>query len=57
MSRLLWLLVTPRQLRRSSLAVLVVWTVVAFIHQNSPFDGEHRFNLPRQVPAYSSSIR
>lgn len=54
MSRLLWLLTTPRRLRRNILVLLLLWTVVAFAHQNLELGGENRFNLPVQVPSYSS---
>ena len=42
MSRLLWWIITPRQLRRSGFIVLLAWLMVALGYQ----DGV----IPRQTP-------
>ena len=36
--RLLWKLITPRGLRHGSLAVLIMWTLIAFAHHAGFFD-------------------
>lgn len=48
LSRLLWKIITPRQLRRITLVTLLVWTAAAFADHRGTFDdmAEH---LPRQV--------
>lgn len=48
LSRLFWKVITPRQLRRTTLAILLVWTVAAFADHHGIFDGVPE-NLPRQI--------
>ena len=48
MSRLLWWLITPRQLRRSGFIVLLAWLAVAFAYQDGTVP---RHPAPVQLPS------
>lgn len=39
MTRILWLITTPRALRRRTLAALLAWIAVASAHQHGMFAG------------------
>ncbi|BBY54186.1 hypothetical protein H7J07_06100 [Mycobacterium koreense] len=48
LARLLWRVVTPRQLRRAALVVLLVWLGFDYLHSNGTID-QLREDLPSQV--------
>ena len=48
-SRLLWRVVTPRQIRRASLLVLLAWFAVALAYQNGFLPQPDTDQLPLQV--------
>jgi hypothetical protein len=49
LSRVLWRLITPRQLRRVTLVILVSWLAAAYLHHSGTM-AHVRDQLPRQVP-------
>lgn len=46
--RLLWRIITPRQLRRVTLVALLVWLGAAYLHQDGAVE-RVREQLPQQV--------
>jgi hypothetical protein len=49
LSRLVWRLITPRQLRRTTLVILLMWTALAFAHHDGTFQLGDQFHTPHQV--------
>ncbi|MFV8246672.1 MULTISPECIES: hypothetical protein [Mycobacteriaceae] len=54
---LLWRLATPRQWRRRSLVLLLVWIAVAFAHHEGVLADAGELRLPREVTTPSASLR
>lgn len=48
LSRIFWRIITPRQLRRVTLAFLLVWAAVSFADYNGTLDGVDE-RLPSQI--------
>ncbi|MEN4461020.1 hypothetical protein ABFV47_27535 [Mycolicibacterium fortuitum] len=54
---LLWRLATPRQWRRRSLMLLLVWIAMAFAHHEDVFADAGKFRLPQEVTTPSAPLR